>query len=1407
MERTKNLEGLAKKLKEFIGENNSDNPSKVILENLTDGLERFLGYDKESKGYDGTGIVYSDLDRLCDGVMSFLHGVLNEVHRNDNLSPYKKALNETVTLLESKRYEGKTGLQSVIDHVKQGIGQWLGMVRNQGNAIPGHLNKLDNEYLAPIKSRIESMGDQEYDTKKDVLATWVNETNVLSMYGDYAYSALAPLDQNLQKELSPHVSLIKDRVETFVDSTKKDHEGLVKVCEKVDEKMSEIIKNSESVSGNAANKIDSLTTFLKGEINTLHEHIKKVVPGVKKAIEELEKWLKNDNGSNLHNALQKCDAVVKALDENANSDLKRQFTSIEEARSTVQSVHGELGGIDSSLSSWIQKAEQTMQNALLKAKQIFDKVQETSTLNITHAISDLKQKTQEHFFNLKQEELKGYASEATEHLNKMVDAVESLVDEKLADAFDKYKLWVENGVVTGSRGNQMTSQIRQLPNVIQSLKEMSNTVKQAAQSVEQNSAVRSTPFYPYTLPLSGPSPLQTSLTDLEQNVQAVQSIEAEVRSLQMQRTGQPTAANVSSSHLNTLSTLASTTRKVVNDIVAVLKDRIRSGVMSIGRLTISSDLSKSTITFHGSLQNAVGIAQSLYSQLQSINGRLPSRNGTVSNNLSVIQNVSQDLGGLVQNVQRLSTAFNDQKSLFSKFDNNVSTPFNKIVQDVRNAAGQDQTNGLQSTLQTFKETTIQGNDSTDKLGKIRTDIHSQMSQLFPKISAINSAVEAIKSQLSKISKMVKKGSEKETINGFLESLKGEISSLKQSLTDLKAGDLTSMIANVQHEFDEAKKFIVKYIQSTCNEAISNAKVAGKEIKRQALSQFAASKARALEQLKALVEEQNEIIQNKIHIDTETGLKGFMKLFNTNFIPKIEEIGGIKPNSFTPEKSPLNQAAEKVCVGFEMFFKNLEKQRKEFEDFPPGVIQPDAMLPEVSKYESVTNALLKLLEGLHTSKHFDHNFSDHLKSLNNALSTFSPAKFTDSSSPILQALKDGIGALAQQLGYAYVSAYCCKKFDGALLDPQDPPKTSDDKRKLTEYGKKLSKVFMTCLPDWGKHLDWLRRHCDQQPKKGPWNGLQITKLKNNPLGLWFDSRGYRVSTGRDNRDGELRNTEKCIGNHIHGFLVDNRKDQKRLYRNDDEKQDPGTLREVRHHEHFDSPKPPTTVSHMLQWITGLTYNPMLEKLDSHFTTMFQGLKKAYKLDNPHIAITKPFRLNLGANEDIVGSGHLNAVLRRVCETAETVLISLQGHGHAAGRYACEYSSNVDKLDYTTSPSRCFDLLCEICLKLHDQLNFLYRHCSHPSKLGGWQDCWYGNGVAGTSWQCNNLQCPDQPYNQEGNQTHRQSCNQSCNQSADCGLKSPLQSYLEDGLPGFLPHHLKKLGCGVECSLGKHRGYHA
>ncbi|GBE63191.1 hypothetical protein, conserved [Babesia ovata] len=109
-----------------------------------------------------------------------------------------------------------------------------------------------------------------------------------------------------------------------------------------------------------------------------------------------------------------------------------------------------------------------------------------------------------------------------------------------------------------------------------------------------------------------------------------------------------------------------------------------------------------------------------------------------------------------------------------------------------------------------------------------------------------------------------------------------------------------------------------------------------------------------------------------------------------------------------------------------------------------------------------------------------------------------------------------------------------------------------------------------------------------------------------------------------------------------------------------------------------------------------------------------------------------------------------------------------------------------------------LLLDIFKRLYHQLYFVFKQCEYNRDLSGWSGCHYGRGIAGSGWQCNEKQCPNQTCDQK----HDQICNQNCNQSVKCGLKSPLQSFLEDGLPAFLPHQVKSERGKLECPVKQH-----
>ncbi|CDR71701.1 hypothetical protein, conserved, partial [Babesia bigemina] len=126
----------------FNLKNTSNNNPTNILNNLCTGLETFLGFNKDSKGYDGQGIVYSDLDRLCDGVMGFLYYLLKDVSEKQPYSVGKTMLKDFVeTELKPKLSTGRKGFE-VIEQVAGKVREYNESVKHSNDDVKNPVDVL-----------------------------------------------------------------------------------------------------------------------------------------------------------------------------------------------------------------------------------------------------------------------------------------------------------------------------------------------------------------------------------------------------------------------------------------------------------------------------------------------------------------------------------------------------------------------------------------------------------------------------------------------------------------------------------------------------------------------------------------------------------------------------------------------------------------------------------------------------------------------------------------------------------------------------------------------------------------------------------------------------------------------------------------------------------------------------------------------------------------------------------------------------------------------------------------------------------------------------------------------------------------------------------------------------------------
>ncbi|GBE63383.1 hypothetical protein, conserved [Babesia ovata] len=237
----------------------SDN-TKNLLNNLCGGLEKFLGY--QDGNYTGEGIVYSDLDRLCDGVMAFLCGVLSGVKDDDNVTTYNTTQNDINNVITTLHDSVGKGREAFRDAVSQ-VGEKIKKVTTPINDL---LEGDDGDNFKKIPSLIkdiQGMKDQDYDDKKG-----------LTDKTQESLSALDSVDKQLNNKLHPHVSLLHNAVETFRVNAASDHEGLRAACHKIDDQLTEVknkvndevLKQVAALKKSVTEGIDNLKNEVDGMI-------------------------------------------------------------------------------------------------------------------------------------------------------------------------------------------------------------------------------------------------------------------------------------------------------------------------------------------------------------------------------------------------------------------------------------------------------------------------------------------------------------------------------------------------------------------------------------------------------------------------------------------------------------------------------------------------------------------------------------------------------------------------------------------------------------------------------------------------------------------------------------------------------------------------------------------------------------------------------------------------------------------------------------------------------------------------------------------------------------------------------------------------------------------------------------
>ncbi|GBE63037.1 hypothetical protein, conserved [Babesia ovata] len=1376
----------------------SDDACKNLLTNLCSGLEKFLGYQETSKGYDGTGIVYSDLDRLCDGVMSFLHGVLETVKNDDNVTTYDKdnKIKNLPSKISKLMHNGSHGFSQAITQVSAALQAWSGELEKRTGEVTSLLSSLSSD----IQSHKLTIDGTKNDSISLQHSTWMAAASKYFTYANTANNALSNLDTNLKNKLETPVGKIHSVVRLIHESAtnleldqqvrKVDYEMLTKK-QKV---LSEIQEKSEELQNNFTKHLHSI----RSQINEIEKKrtedlasLMKLVAALKEAVtmaDEAAQKLGTEYQSKIVDKLK----AIHDQTEGLNTD--NIASGLSSVVATVSPLLVTLKGKLEEIAQAAQDVKNNVQNNLQYFRQNGD-----SGLNVGNEIKKLKDE-----LNRK---LKTYV---TTYVEKVRSSLESI---------RKGMMMVE---ATRGTNSQLHAQASEAKNNIDALDKQLN--KGAGNIGTAISGAVQAADGALGQVVSGVK------EDLSSRVQGhIQDKIKEIdKAIQNNFGGGYGAAYKDAliqAKQKAIDAVASAIQEIKSSKFEKLFSDLEKQIQGAGGTgdTAKEKIKKIETKVGEYFNNGVGNTSEFKFDHKTAFGEYKSKKDEAATAISgVISDIAKmegayrDVDGLDSHLgMALSGPTSDYASDTLKLQDSVARRVNENVEATNTQLeallkatadkGVDMLNAKVNGIINRELNTVHPTIET-QINRLNKDLGTQPNNIYQAVKDLQERIERLKTLVSTVNKDA--GNK---IQQQVTSVKEQLSQIKQNVIEIN--EKTT-------KFDEALSGTIETAQSTVNSAsedlraqITNlnetltetAREAFDTIKNEVQTMMSNRHKAELENLRNLLEKQKEAVTKLIDADKISGLKGLFADMKKQMEDKIKKALNDEGNI---KEEYRNVSALSICLN--RFFTNLM-------DYIKGQVKEHSGL--TSDVRSISLLCHTLFDELYASKHIDHICSRNLENLKGKLSTFVPKSFVNYRHPKLAGvLKNGMQRFVDELQKQYVNKYeGCQPITQWVTQDNDQSAdqgakqsadlTDDQKEKLTVEGRKGASVCLTVLKTLFHDLDELRDRCT---KDGPCDKKRIylyepapknMKRDDNQLGHWFQRRGYGVSKEKNGHEGHLRNEDNFTGQNIH-TLIEEQNIVRRPF-TDDDALSHGII--VRLHDYIstyyqlchitlhDSPKYPCSVRDMLSWMSGLPYRAVYTQIPAHCKRLLNDEDKSTgKFPNREDAVlSKTLAYGLVDN------------LSHTCRKSLDVLVTICGNGRGFEQadypYTCNFMDNSRGFHYPENVPGLFDMLTDVCRRLLRSLNHLRTRCLYGASTGnGWAECSYGRDVSGYQWNCNTNQCPNQTCPQKHNQSAKQTPNQKCNQHPKCGVKSPLQSHLMDQLPGCLPHKLVSVGCSSQCS---------
>ncbi|GBE63103.1 hypothetical protein, conserved [Babesia ovata] len=380
----KELCGYAEKIHENSKTQNNDGNCAEILKNLCTGLEKFLGY--HDGNYTGEGIVYSDLDRLCDGVMSFLHGVLCNIQ--GHLGLHSDKIREAIESLNTNKHLGKEGFNAAIVKVVSGVREYNEGVVKSNTSIKSPIwtflqpfKKDKGELMKQINalqvSDVPRQAEQEASKAKSLVESCLRHSNVFD-------SALSKLtkdinDLNAQCKTSVNSSHknVKYEIKRLEQLSSREHGDLAAMIKLIGTKLNGL---GVEVKDEICKQVRDLVEHLKGRVQLIKLQLEDVNKSLKEYLKDIDQWMSEADRIVDENTSQTGFIIDKKPGWEYRQKLEKLPDEMKKFGENPLEIY--ISGVRDQLQSKVQEARQNLEK--------LDKVYKNKLWSIAEAVKQVE---------------------------------------------------------------------------------------------------------------------------------------------------------------------------------------------------------------------------------------------------------------------------------------------------------------------------------------------------------------------------------------------------------------------------------------------------------------------------------------------------------------------------------------------------------------------------------------------------------------------------------------------------------------------------------------------------------------------------------------------------------------------------------------------------------------------------------------------------------------------------------------------------------------------------------------------------------------------------------------------------------------------------------------------------------